>query len=208
MTMPPGEPTIPAGEPAVPAGERTVPAGSGGTGGVPPAGPGADEADDRGPILWLTGSTLAGLVVGAVLALAVGSGSSPATPTTTTAASTTTSTTTTTTSTTTTTTTPVPAPQITSFSVSPSAPTCLSAGQVLVSWSTLHAAVVTLTIDGVAFGTFGGAGSHAVPFACPPHTHDYGIVARGASGQPAVRSIPVTAGAPPPTTSSSTTTTT
>ena len=208
MTIPPGEPTIPAGEHAVPVGEPTVAAGSGGTGGVPPAGPGGAEPDDRGSILLLGGSALAGLVLGAVLALAVGSGSSPTTVTTTTTTSTTTTTTTPPTSTTTTTTVPVAVPQITGFSVSPSAPTCLSNGQVLVSWSALHAAVVTITIDGAGFGTFGASGSHSVPFACPPHAHTYGIVAQGANGQQATRSVQVNAGAPPPTSTSSTTSTT
>ena len=209
MTIPPGEPTIPAGEHAVPVGEPTVAAGSGGTGGVPPAGPGGAEPDDRGSILLLGGSALAGLVLGAVLALAVGSGSSPTTVTTTTTTSTTTTTTPpTTTTTTTTTTVPVAVPQITGFSVSPSAPTCLSNGQVLVSWSALHAAVVTITIDGAGFGTFGASGSHSVPFACPPHAHTYGIVAQGANGQQATRSVQVNAGAPPPTSTSSTTSTT
>ena len=208
MTIPPGEPTIPAGEHAVPVGEPTV-AGSGGTGGVPPAGPRGAEPDDRGSILLLGGSALAGLVLGAVLALAVGSGSSPTTVTTTTTTSTTTTTTPpTTTTTTTTTTVPVAVPQITGFSVSPSAPTCLSNGQVLVSWSALHAAVVTITIDGAGFGTFGASGSHSVPFACPPHAHTYGIVAQGANGQQATRSVQVNAGAPPPTSTSSTTSTT
>jgi len=199
MTMPPGEPTIPAGE-------RTVAAGSGGTGGVPPAGPGGAAPDDRGPILLLTGSALVGLVVGAVLALAVGSGSGPTTATTTSTSSTTTSTTST--STTTTSTLPVAGPQITSFSVSPSAPTCLSNGQVLVSWSTLHASVVTITIDGANFGTFGGSGSRSVPFTCPPHAHSYGIIAQGANGQQATHSVQVNAGAAPPTSTSSTTSTT
>jgi hypothetical protein len=206
MTIPPGEPTIPAGERTVPAGERTVAAGSGGTGGVPPAGPGGAPPDDRGSILLLTGSALAGLVVGAVLALAVGSGSSPTTPTTTTTSTTTT--TTPPTSTTTTSTLPVVAPQITSFSVSPSAPTCLGNGQVLVSWSTLHAAVVTVTIDGANVGTFGVSGSRSVPFSCPPQAHRYGIIAQGANGQQATRSVQVNAGASPPTSTSSTTSTT
>jgi hypothetical protein len=206
MTIPPGEPTIPAGERTVPVGERTVAAGSGGTGGVPPAGPRGAPPDDRGSILLLTGSALAGLVVGAVLALAVGSGSSPTTPTTTT--SSTTTTTTPPTSTTTTSTLPVAVPQITGFSVSPSAPTCLSNGQVLVSWSTLHTAVVTITLDGANVGTFGGSGSRSVPFSCPPHAHNYGIIAQGANGQQATRSVQVNAGASPPTSTSSTTSTT
>ncbi|HWW44312.1 MAG TPA: hypothetical protein VN180_04505 [Acidimicrobiia bacterium] len=207
MTIPPGEPTIPAGERTVPAGERTVAAGSGGTGGVPPGGPSGAPPDDRGSILLLTGSVLAGLVVGAVLALAVGSGSSPTTPTTTTS-STTTTTTTPPTSTTTTSTLPVAVPQITGFSVSPSAPTCLSNGQVLVSWSTLHTAVVTITLDGANVGTFGGSGSRSVPFTCPPRAHNYGIIAQGANGQQATRSVQVNAGASPPTSTSSTTPTT
>ncbi|HEV2311085.1 MAG TPA: hypothetical protein VGU73_11235 [Acidimicrobiia bacterium] len=206
MTIPSGEPTIPAGERTVPAGGRTVASGSGGTGGVPPSGPGGAAPDDRGSILLLTGSALAGLVLGAVLALAVGSGSSPTTPTTTTTSTTTT--TTPPTSTTTTSTVPVAAPQITGFSVSPSAPTCLSNGQVLVSWSTLHAAVVTITIDGASVGTFGGSGSRSEAFACPPHSHTYGLVAQGSNGQQATRSIQVSAGAPPPTSTSSTTSTT
>jgi hypothetical protein len=183
-----------------------VAAGSGGTGGVPQGGPSGAEPDDRGPILLLTGSALAGLVVGAVLALAVGSGSSPTAPTTTTTSTTTT--TTPPTSTTTTSTLPVAVPQITSFSVSPAAPTCLSNGQVLVSWSTLHAALVTITIDGANVGTFGGSGSRSVPFTCPPHAHSYGIIAQGSNGQQALRSVQVNAGAAPPTSTSSTTTTT
>ena len=204
-----GEPTIRAGERTVAAGARTVPAGSSGAGGgVPPTGPSGAEPSDRGPILLLTGSALAGLVVGAVLALAVGSGTatpSTSTSTSTSAASTTTSSSTTSSSTTSTS--AVPAPLVTGFGVSPSSPTCLPNGAVLVTWSTQRAQSVTLTVDGASLGTFSPNGSRSAPFACPPHAHTFGIVATGANGQQATRSVQVNAGAPPPSTSSTTTTT-
>jgi len=202
-----GEPTIPAGERTVAAGARTVPAGSGGAGGgAPPTGPSGAEPSDRGPILLLTGSALAGLVLGAVLALAVGSGTATPSPSTSTsAASTTTSSSTTSSSTTSTS--AVPAPLVTGFGVSPSSPTCLPNGAVLVTWSTQRAQSVTLTLDGASLGTFSPSGSRSAPFACPPHAHTFGIVATGANGQQATRSVQVNAGAPPPSTSSTTTTT-
>jgi hypothetical protein len=213
MTMPgEGDRTVPAPPSgrARPTGEPTVPAGppGGGPGGPPPpGGPGGPGPGDRGAILLLTGSTLAGLAVGAVLALAVGSGTGR--PTATTASSSTSTSSSTTTSSPTTTSTTAPAlPQILALQASPTSPTCLPNNAVLLTWSTQNAVSVTISADGLPIGgTFAPSGSHSAPFRCPPLAHRYVLVATSAAGRQTSRSLTVTA-PPLPTTSTSTSTTT
>jgi hypothetical protein len=210
MTMPPGEGdrTLPAPSPGrgVAGGEPTVPAG----GGPPPGGPppvGAGGPSDRGALLLLSGSTLAGLVLGALLALVVGNGGSGH-PTATTASSTTSTSTTSTSSTTTSTTTPA-GPQILSFNATPSSPSCLPGSTVQLSWQVQNAVSVAITDNGSSIGTFSQpTSSRTVAFHCPPTGHTYVLTATSSAGRQAARDASVTGTVLPSTSAATTTTTT
>jgi hypothetical protein len=212
----PGDPTVPArpGPRGAGAGDPTIPADRGGTGGVPPTGGGegtGDEPPDRRLGLLLGGIALAGVLLGALVALLVGSGggSSHAVATTSTSSSTTTTTSSsTTTSSTTTTTAPVGPPQVLEFSANQTNPPCTPSTNIQVTWATQNAQNVTLAVDGGTVGGFGPTGSHLVAFSCPPASHTYKVTANGANGQTASRTVVVTTVIPPTTTSSTTTTTT
>jgi len=210
MTMPPGEGDRTVPSPSygggVAGGEPTVPAPGGPPpGGPPPPGGTGEQPDDRGSLLILSGSTLGGLVVGALLALVVGSGSGTGHSTATTASSTT-STSTTSTSSTTSTTTPA-GPQILSFTASPIAPNCLTAGTVTLSWSTQNAVSVSITDNGSSVGTFGPTNSRSVPFHCPPTGHTYVLTATSSGGRQQARDLTVNGTVLPSTTAAPTTTT-
>jgi hypothetical protein len=211
VSIPPGgdDYTVPSpssGRAGRPGGEPTVPAGSAGGGpppsGPPPPGPIGPGASDRGAILTLGGSTLAGLAVGAILALVVGGGGSSPPPTT----STSTSTSTSTTSSTTTTTSPA-APRIVNFAASPNPPSC---GQtVTLIWSSQNATSATLTDNGAFVGNFQATDSHGLTFSCgASRTHSYRLSVTGAGGQQTSSTLPITAPAPPTTAAPTTTTTT
>jgi hypothetical protein len=207
----PGDPTLPARPGTRGAGDPTVPADGGGTGGVPPGGgwEGAgDGAPDRRLGLLLGGIALAGVLLGALIALLVGGGGSGAkTAATTTSSSTTTSTSTTSTSSTTSTTAPARTPQIVQFSANQTNPPCTPTTKIQVTWSTQNAQSVTLTVDNSPVGVLAPTGSALVPFSCPPASHTYRLTANGATGLTASRSITVTTIIPPTTTAPTTTTT-
>ncbi len=211
----PGDPTVPArpGPRGAGAGDPTIPADRGGTGGVPPTGGWegtGDEPPDRRLGLLLGGIALAGVLLGALIALLVGSGggSSHTAATTSTSSSTTTTSSSTTTSSTTTTTAPVGPPQVLEFSANQTNPPCTPSTNIQVTWATQNAQNVTLAVDGGTVGGFGPTGSHLVAFSCPPASHTYKVTANGANGQTASRTVVVTTVIPPTTTSSTTTTTT
>jgi hypothetical protein len=213
----PGDPTVPArpGTRGGGAGDPTIPADRGGTGGVPPAGGWegtGDEPPDRRLGLLLGGIALAGVLLGALIALLVGGGNgtshTAATTTTTTSSSTTTTSSSTTTSSTTTTTAPVGPPRVLQFSANQTNPPCTPSTNIQVTWATQNAQTVTLAIDGG--GTINlptTTGSRLVAFSCPPASHTYKLTANGANGQRDSQTIVVTTIIPPTTTSSTTTTT-
>lgn len=210
----PGDPTVPArpGAGGAGLGDPTLPADRGGTGMLPPAGGGdslGEEPPDRRLGLLLGGIALVGVLLGALIALLVGGGggSTRTAASTTTSSSTTTTSSTTTSSSTTTTTAPVGPPQILQFSSNQANPPCTPSTNIQVTWATNNAQSVSLTVDGVAAGTFGPTGSHLVAFSCPPGSHTYKLTANGANGQTASKTIVVSTVVPPPTTASTTTTT-
>jgi len=209
MTMPPGEGdrTLPSPSRGggVAGGEPTVPAGGGPPPGGPPPPVGAGGPTDRGALLLLGGSTLAGLVLGALLALVVGNGGSGH-PTATTASSTT-STSTTSTSTTTSTTTPA-GPQILSFSATPTSPSCLPGSTVQLSWQVQNAVSVAISDNGSSIGTFQPANSRTVAFHCPPTGHTFRLTATSSGGRQASQDVTVTGTVLPSTSTASSTTTT
>jgi hypothetical protein len=207
----PGDRTVPV-RPGAPGGggDPTIPADRGGTGGGPPTG-GSDaageEAPDRRLGLLLGGIALAGVLLGALVALLVGGGSgSSATASSTTSSSSTTTSSTTSTSTTSTTA-PAGPPQVIQFQANQSNPPCTASTNIQVTWSTQNAPTVTLAVDGGTVGVFGPTGSHLVAFSCPPASHSYKLTANGANGQKDSKTIVVTTVIPPTTTSSTTTTT-
>jgi hypothetical protein len=208
----PGDPTVPA-RPGTRsgAGDATIPADRGGTGGGPPTGgwdAAGEEPPDRRLGLLLGGIALAGVLLGALVALLVGSGSgSSNTAATTTSSSTSTSTSSTTSTSTTSTTAPAGAPQVLQFQPNQTNPPCTASTNIQVTWSTQNAQTVTLAVDGGTVGVFGPTGSHLVAFSCPPASHTYKLTANGANGQKDSRTIVVTTVIPPPTTASTTTTT-
>jgi hypothetical protein len=168
-----------------------------------------DEPPDRRLGLLLGGIALAGVLLGALIALLVGGGggSSHTAASTTTSSSTTTTSSTTTSTSSTTTTAPAGAPQVLQFSANQTNPPCTPSTNIQVTWSTQNAQTVTLAVDGGTVGVFGPTGSRLLPFSCPPASHTYKLTANGANGQKDSRNIVVTTVIPPTTTSSTTTTT-
>jgi hypothetical protein len=83
-------------------------------------------------------------------------------------------------------------PSIASFSV-PKTVTCSSSTTIQISWVTVNATEVVISIDGPGpYKTYPGPrGSDSVPFACDGRPHTYMITAKGASGQ-ATRTVTVT----------------
>ena len=102
---------------------------------------------------------------------------------------------------------PASGPSIASFNV-PTSVTCSTATTINISWSTVNATEVVISIDGPGpYRTYSGpSGSDSVPFACDGNPHTYMITAKGNGGQ-ATRTVTVTRASSTATTQGTSTTT-
>jgi hypothetical protein len=209
-------------ETAEPTGTGALPGSYDPTVAVPPVGPPNEPGDPYGPgpgdgeegdnRKWLWGllAALGVIILGVVIALLVTGGddgdNKPSTTSSSTSAASTSTSSSTTTSTTTATTTPN-SPQITAYNAAPNPANCPNAPstvQLTLTWTTVNALGVTVSIDGPGkYADYGANGSAQVPFPCSG-SHSYTLTANGNNGQTATRTITVQPSIAPPATTTTT----
>jgi hypothetical protein len=82
------------------------------------------------------------------------------------------------------------------------APYHRDAQDIILAWQVTGATGVDLYLDGGLYGSYAATGSQQLFFACqtkPKQSHTYKLITKGGPGQPASRSLTVTADNNPPT---------
>jgi hypothetical protein len=81
------------------------------------------------------------------------------------------------------------------------APYHRDAQDIILAWQVTGATGVDLYLDGGLYGSYGATGNQQLYFACdtkPKQSHTYKLVTKGGPGQPATKSLTVTADNNPP----------